>query len=216
VLKPDHNAIINQAPAVDLSQLSAPTVHRRRLQTARRQIRDARKARTAAEAIRGLDRRTELYGFTKGQFSILDLIEAAVAITGPAALALTTWTAATIEIERLVGMVADGRLTGGRWLIDYTMIRREPARVAQIRAGFGDDALRVSRIHAKWVLLENADWRAVVRTSMNCNQNPRFEHFQIAHDPELADFLGAIMAEVWAVQRPGLTDDPVRQFTREL
>ena len=68
--------------------------------------------------------------------------------------------------------------------------------------------VRVSQCHAKFVLLANDAWRLVVRTSMNLNMNPRFEDFTIAHDPELFAFTDAILAELWARQKQGITMAP--------
>ena len=50
---------------------------------------------SAAEAIKGLEPGgVDVYGLTAGQFSLLELIEAVLDVTGPAELALSTWTAA--------------------------------------------------------------------------------------------------------------------------
>ena len=53
-----------------------------------RDIRDLRRKETATEAVAGLDLDgREIFGLTKGQFSLIDIIEALLAISGPAALA---------------------------------------------------------------------------------------------------------------------------------
>ena len=75
----------------------------------KREIRDARKTTTAVEAIAGLDHETEIFGFTKGQFSLLNLLEAVLMVTGPAHLSLSTWTAASYEVEGLAAMQAVAR-----------------------------------------------------------------------------------------------------------
>jgi hypothetical protein len=191
---------------VDLAAVHAPMIHARKLRTEHRKLRDVRKEKTAAEAIREFDRDTELFGFTSGRFSLLHMIEAIVARTGPAHFSISTWTAAEFELRALEAIHHRGDITGTRWLIDFSMARREPAMTAQMREMFGWDNIRVGQVHAKFCLFQNKDWRVVLRSSMNLNMNPRCEDFQLAHDPELADFLNAILDEIFSTQPKQLAD----------
>jgi len=206
--------------AVRLDGLAAKTEFRRKLNTSKRQLRDLRKKETAAVAIAGFDRKTEIFGFTKGQFSLLDLLAAVLEITGPAHLSISTWTAAPYEIQSIGTMLQRGDITGSRWLIDFSMARRDPAATSQLRETVGRDAVRVAQNHAKFAIFQNKTWRIVLRSSMNLNMNPRFEDFQIAHDPELATFLNAILDEIWAKQKKELADakpyEIVKHFRDEM
>jgi len=80
--------------------------------------------------------------------------------------------------------------------------------------------VRVAQNHAKFAIFQNKTWRIVLRSSMNLNMNPRFEDFQIAHDPELATFLNAILDEIWAKQKKELADakpyEIVKHFRDEM
>jgi len=221
MLKPHTNPLFDQRDgAVRLDTLSAVTVHRRKLRTAHRELRDQRHIQTAREAIAGLDRDTEIFGFTKGQFSLLDLITACLSVTGPAHFSISTWTAAPHEIQTLAAMLQRGDLTGTRWLIDFSMARRDPAATGQLREAFGRDAVRVAQNHAKFAIFQNETWKLVLRSSMNLNMNPRFEDFQLAHDPELAAFMNAILDEIWNRQKQAMIDarpyDIVKHFQEEL
>jgi hypothetical protein len=207
MLKPSPNPILVQTDrAVRLDALKSPATHRRKLLTAKRELRDLRQKQTAAEAIRGLDHEHEIFGFTKGQFSLLDLIGACLDVTGPAHLSISTWTAAPHEIQSLAAMLQRGAITGTRWLIDFSMARRDPAATSQLWAAFGRNNVRVAQNHAKFFVLQNATWKLVCRSSMNLNMNPRYEDFQVAHDPELADFLNRLLDEVWAKQKREMAD----------
>ncbi len=192
--------LIQTDRAVRLDALKSPSTHRRKLQTAKRELRDLRQRQTAAEAIAGLDKETEIFGFTKGQFSLLDLIGACLDVTGPGHLSISTWTAAPHEIQSLAAMLQRGTVTGTRWLIDFSMARRDPAATSQLWAAFGRDNVRVAQNHAKFFVLQNPAWKLVCRSSMNLNMNPRYEDFQIAHDVELAAFLNRLLDEIWAKQ----------------
>jgi hypothetical protein len=200
--------------AVKLDSIAAKLTHRRKLQTEHRQLRDLRCRQSAAEAIEGLDHETEIFGFTKGQFSLLDLIGVVLAQTGPAHLSISTWTAATYEIQSLAAMLQRGDITGTRWLIDFSMARREPAVTAQLRETFGRDNIRVAQNHAKWCVFQNAAWKVVLRSSMNLNVNPRFEDFQIGDDPHLAGFLNRLLDSIWAVQKKELADEGAYEIVK--
>jgi hypothetical protein len=180
-----------------------------------RDIRDLRRKQTATEAVAGLDLDgREIFGLTKGQFSLIDLIEAVLDRTGPAALSISTWTAANTDVSTALALVASGRITAARWLVDLTFVRRCPQLAARIREAFGIDAVRVTKNHAKFSIIENQTWQVVIRTSMNLNHNPRLEDFTVAHDPVLADFLRATLDDLWRTQRRTLADGDHTALTR--
>lgn len=208
-LKPTKNLLFETSTGnVEMSDLAKiKSVHRRKLNTAKRELRDLRKGQAATEAIAGLDHDCEIFGFTKGQFSLLDLLGAVLKITGPVHLSLSTWTAAAFEIQTLGTWLARGDLLGVRMLIDFSMARREPAMTSQLRDTIGRDSVRVAQTHAKFAVFQNPEWKVVLRSSMNLNMNPRYEDFQIAHDPELANFLNNILDAIWQKQTKEIADD---------
>jgi hypothetical protein len=186
-------------PVVDPMVVSTPVLKRRI--PANRVIEDQRRAQSAADAIAALERDDcELMGLTRGQFSLTDLLTAVLDKTGPAALSISTWTAASASVQSMLDLLQTGKITRCRWLVDTTFVRRVPALVAQIRKEFGDDAIRVTRTHAKFATVTNEKWKVAIRSSMNLNSNPRLESFELGHDPELCSWLEQVMADVWANQ----------------
>ena len=185
---------------VPLEDLAAPVTLRRARTTGKRELRELRARQTAMEAIAGLDHQVEIFGFTKGQFSLLDLIAACLEYTGAARVTVSTWTAARHEIQAMAQFKGAGLITEARWLVDYTFARRDPAAAAQIRETFGVGSVRVANTHSKIALFENDEWDLVLRSSMNLNMNPRFEDFTLAHDPEMMAFLRKIFDEIWSHQ----------------
>ncbi len=165
----------------------------------------------AHRAILGLTRRSEIFGLTKGQFSLIDLIRAILDKTGPADLVISTWTAAKKEIEHARVLLKDGRVRSIRWLVDFSFPRRQPGYCEDLRAKFGDECIRVTKNHAKFAIFRSAEWSIVLRGSMNLNQNPRLEYFEICHDPAMADFLLTVVDEVFEVQgaSEGFTRRPI-------
>ena len=156
----------------------------------------------------------EIFGLTRGQFSLSDLLKATLIKTGPAELAISTWTAAHADVERMMNLLKNGLITDCKWLVDHTFVRRVPALTAQIRQQFGDDAIRVTKTHAKFATITNESWQVAIRSSMNLNQNPRLESFQIGHDPVLCKFLNNALADIWRRQERSLQDASSNQQTQ--
>jgi len=153
----------------------------------------------ARDAIAGLEDGLDIFGFTKGQFSFVDLIDAVLGITGPAKVTVCTWTAAAADASFLGGWCKQGRIEEFRLLIDYSFLNRLGGQdaVDEVVRHFGSDAVRVTRTHAKWGIISGKKLEIAVLTSMNLNKNPRFEYFHATSDPEVVKLLNGIAQEVW-------------------
>ena len=215
MLKSHQNPLFEQReePAADVTNIKQPTVHKRRRQH-RRELRDCRAAETAAAAIGEIKKDEEVFGLTKEQFSLIDVVKHVLDHTGPADLTISTWTAAKAELGSVLDFTRNGSVTSMRWLVDLSFQRRAHELANEIRKTFGADSIRVAQNHAKFTMLRNADWDIVIRTSMNLNQNPRLEDFTLAHDPELAGFLGGIVDEIWHRQPARLAFDGSKAGSR--
>ncbi len=145
----------------------------------------------------------EAFGFNKGQFSVIDLIEAALSYAGPADLTIATWTAADADLRRVASQVESSRIRSVRWLVDYSFETRQPAFCRTMRDLFGDDAIRTTASHAKFALIGNDTWKLVLQTSMNLNQNKRLENFWLADDPDLFREFDALVQDIYALQPNG-------------
>lgn len=184
---------------IQMATIKRPIAQRKRVEMLRRE--------SAAEAVADLERDgMELFGLTRGQFSLADLLVAILDKTGPASLSISTWTAAAADIQRMMELLESGKISSCRWLVDQTFVRRVPALAAQIRKLFGDDAIRVTKTHAKFCTVVNDGWQVAIRSSMNLNQNPRLESFQVGHDPELCAFLIRALDDIWSRQDRRLQD----------
>lgn len=86
------------------------------------------KVASARDTIDGFGHGMDVVGLTFGQFSLLDLIEAALELTGPADVTISTWSAGFYDVEAAelsdldwvqphldveVGAVSMGRVTVG-------------------------------------------------------------------------------------------------------
>lgn len=222
-LTPHENPILAQRSVtiVAMPELQAPVQH---IRPSRRDVKRENillwRQESAEQAIKNLTQEVEIYGFTKGQFSLLDLLKAVLKKTGPAAMDLSTWTANRKETMELAEMKKRGELTSVRWLVDMTFVRRDPEATAAMRAEFGEDAIRVAHCHSKFALFYNEQWQLSLRTSMNLNMNPRTEDFMIANDPDMFGFIYDIMNRIWNLQPKSMVEaksgDVMRHFQNEL
>ena len=172
------------------------------------------KVASARDPIDGFGHSMDVVGLTFGQFSLLDLIEAALELTGPADVTISTWSAGFYDVEAAERFRDSGLLRSVRFVMDSSA-KRGQASVGDVAGIFGADAVRATRSHAKFVLVTNADWSVVITTSMNLNLNPRLEQFEMTDDAErcgmFTDFVDALFAELAEGdtedrQMPGLSD----------
>ena len=203
MLKPRINPILKAMsdPSFDQSKIETPFSVRGKVPTAR-EVKKAMRTATAKEAIGNLYPGCAIFGITKGQFSLIELIFAILEQTGPADVFCSTWTAAGADLTEAFDLLKSGKMRSCRFLVDHTFQRRKPAFAAKIRELFGAEAVRVTRNHAKFCLIRNESWSIVLKTSMNLNTNPRLEDFDIQDDPALADFLQALMDEIFKRIKP--------------
>jgi hypothetical protein len=176
---------------------------RRPPQAGKRQIRRALAAKIAAEAIGPLAPGCEIFGLSKGQFSLIDVICHVLAATGRADVVVSTWTAANADLGFAYRLLADGAIRSLRFVVDFSFPTRQPAYCAALRARFGDDCVRVTKTHAKFVVIRNDTWNVVIRSSMNLNENRRLESFEISDDAGMAAFCCEVVDELFQFQASG-------------
>lgn len=161
------------------------------------------KVTNARDALSDFGRGMETYCLTFGQFSLMDAIEAVLEKTGPADVALSTWTAGGADLSRSAEHLHNGNIRSLRFICDCSFGQRQPGYLAKLRDLFGDDAIRTTRTHAKFAVITNGRWAVAIRTSMNLNENPRLESIEVSDDPVLAGFLLQIVDEIFYEEAVG-------------
>ena len=156
---------------------------------------------SARQMCRGLCQGRRIVGVSKGQFSSIDLVEAALDAAGPSDLLVTTWTIGRRDAEILARLVRTGRAKSARVLCDRSFPTRHPDRfLAVVNALSGvldaDRDLAMTNVHAKFWVLTGGVFDVACTTSMNLNTNARFESFDISCCGEIATFLLEVAAEV--------------------
>lgn len=161
------------------------------------------KITNARDALADFGRGMETYCLTFGQFSLMDAIEAILEKTGPADVAISTWTAGSADLSRSAEHLHDGNIRSLRFVADCSFGQRQPGYLAELVRLFGDDAIRTTRTHAKFAVITNDEWSVAVRTSMNLNENPRLESIEVSDDPELAAFLIGVVDAIFTEEAVG-------------
>ena len=183
--------------------MTAPMTHARTVGTSKRRV---SKVADAATTLAGFGHGVEVDVLTFGQFSIIDAIEAVLAITGPADVILSTWTAAEFDLSQIERQITTRHILSLKLIIDRSFVSRQPRFVDVIHDRFGIGSVRTTRTHAKFVIITNAAWSVVIRTSMNLNHNPRLEYLQVVDDTELAALYREVTEAIFKEEEPGLAN----------
>lgn len=180
--------------------MKSPRVSAHRRGPQARVIRRSLDAKSAAEAVGPITPGCEIYGLSKGQFSLVDLVLHCLQASGPADVVISTWTAAGADIEFACKLLLEGSIRSLRFVVDFSFPSRAPAYVAALRERFGDEAIRITKNHCKFVLIRNETWHLVIRTSMNLNENRRLENYEVSDDGALAGYLTEVVAALFAAE----------------
>jgi len=154
-------------------------------ESVRRDNRDAqlsawpRVAKARRGVIGPITKGCDIFGLTKGDFSMIDILRHIAREIGPCHIDIGTWTAAAAEIKQAFDMLGDKNIRGMRWLVDRSFPARQGKYYRSLLDKFGQDSVRLARFHAKFILLENDDFSVAVRTSMNLNLNARIEFLRV-------------------------------------
>lgn len=156
----------------------------------------------------------------QARFSLIDLVQATLEITGPADVTIATWSAGFYDLEAAENFRDCGMIRSIRFVMDSGRAKRGQAGVHEVGEIFGPDSYIQIRTHAKFVLIRNEEWDVCITTSMNLNKNIRCEQFEMTDDAErcemFEDFVQAAFDEAPASRSfgrvmPGLrTVDPSR------
>jgi hypothetical protein len=137
--------------------------------------------RTAAEFLGPVEPGMAVFGLTRGQFSMVDLVLAGLAQTGPARVSVWTWTIAAYETGMFLQLLADGRvLPGSVLVIDHGARNKNMELLLRWRAAYGHGSVRYVVNHAKIATIEGGGYRLLLRGSANLNANPKFEQFDVS------------------------------------
>lgn len=157
----------------------------------------------AKTALTDFEAHKETTCYTYGQFSLIDAVVALLDKTGPVHMDVCTWTVGIADMGRVNELVEAGRILSVRWVVDQGFESRQPGYCVYFRELFGDERIRTLRAHAKFILMRNDEWDIIIRTSMNLNQNTRFEHLDVTHDPKFSQWHRSVIDGIFEQETAG-------------
>lgn len=146
---------------------------------------------------------SRIMGLTRGCFSLIDLIHSILKKTGPAHVICTTWSAGIKDVHQVEWMRDSELMKSFKLITDHSYVTRQNKYAVTIEELFGKENIRTSEVHAKFCLIWNADWKVVIRTSMNLNANKTCESFEIDEDQEVFDFYMKFITHTFDSIGPG-------------
>ena len=158
---------------------------------------------TASQAIGVIEKDTDTFCLTYGQFSLIDALLAVLDQTGPAHVVVSTWTAAHADLTRSAELLETAEILSFKLIIDRSFHSRQPEYYQHMLQLFGTNSIRAIRTHAKFITIRNENFDIVIRTSMNLNSNPRLENIEVSENKDFAEFFEAIANDIFAEVGPG-------------
>jgi hypothetical protein len=100
--------------------------------------------------------------------------------------------------------IASGLIGSARWIVDRSFQNRQPELCNTLRARFGDDAIRVQRVHCKFALIEDVAGGVTIQTSANLNRNMRIENVSVSSCPVFYEAYSGLVADIFETQMPSV------------
>ncbi len=148
-----------------------------------------------------------IIGLTMGRFSLIDLIHSILKKTGKANVIVGTWSAGIKDVNQVKWMIDSGLISDFKILTDHSYKTRQHKYAASIEMLFGLENIRTSEMHAKFVLIQNDNYKVAIRSSMNLNANKTCELFEIDEGKEIYDFLMDFVLHTFQNMKPGFEQD---------
>lgn len=124
--------------------------------------------------------------FTHGRFSLHNLIEYVLQVSGPANVLIATWAMTDAPLRTISRLKNEGKILKLECLLEHKVPGHNPRAYAFASQVF--DEIWLGKCHAKVVVIENEDWQVVITTSANLTRNRRIESGDIKCIKESADF----------------------------
>lgn len=164
---------------------------------------DLSRVGSASQAIGELEHNTDIFCLTFGQFSLIEALVAILDKTGPAHVAISTWTAATANLDQSMELMEAASILSLKMIVDVSFPNRQPEYYKHMLKLFGSSCVRRIHTHAKFIIVYNDEWNVVIRTSMNLNQNRRLENIEVTDNKEFCDFFKKIVKSTFDEMEEG-------------
>ncbi len=181
-----------------MTTTTAGKTHRQQLAAARRARIATESFKTFSDAMAGvpIEPGFSLFGITRGQFSMIDVIRYFVDRLQPADVSVWTWAIASYEVEAFEYFYQTDAIRSATLVVDRSAEDRNAELIDRWRARFGADSVKVCKTHAKIATIAGRGLRILARGSMNLNENPRFEQFDISEGGDPFNLVRRIETEI--------------------
>lgn len=195
-----------EAPELDNNLDGVRVLERKRPGVRRHRMLRTNSARVALEPFKpGHDYEV----MTNGAFSLLDAVLVLLEKSGPADVAICTYSAGLYDAEVMNRFVETGNVRSIRLVLDGSIKTLGGTRgyAVTLMDVFGEECIRTTRTHAKFVTITNEEHTFTISSTANLNENKRLELFYFSDDPERARFYEAVVDEVFHDVKPGWNPD---------
>lgn len=134
-----------------------------------------------------------------GSWSMHDVLAHVVQQTGPADVWVTSWTITELPVRRILELVDQGAVRSLRMLLSERVEAMNPAAHQLARFNV---LVKLTKIHAKCIVVLNADWGVVISGSANLTLNPRIEKYVICTHRAVAEAERTWIDQVMAGDHP--------------
>lgn len=146
-----------------------------------------------------------LIGLTRGQFSLIDLIQAILEKTGKADVICCTWSVGIKDAKQMHQLKNDGNINSFKIVTDHSYVTRQKQYAITLEELFGIENIATTEIHAKFTLIKNDNFNIVIRTSMNLNANKTCENYEIDDNIEIFNFYLSFLTGIFETMPNGFT-----------
>lgn len=155
------------------------------------------------DAVATLKTGSRIIGFTRGLFSLIDLIYSVLKKTGKSEVVVCTWSAGIKDANQVKWMLDSDLIESFRLLTDYSYKTRQERYAISVEALFGVENIRTTDIHAKFVLIKNELFNIVITTSMNLNANKKCELFELDDCFNKYEFISTFVNSLFTEKEEG-------------
>lgn len=141
----------------------------------------------------------QLY-FSGGRWSMHDLINYMIKITGPCKVYITTYAISDKAATTLINLFDAGYIKEFYCVLDSRMKVRNPNVLSLMNHKFSN--MKQSNCHAKVTVLQNDDFNIAIIGSANHSNNPRIEVGTIFNDKTAADFCRDLVIDELHERKP--------------
>lgn len=134
-----------------------------------------------------------------GQWSMQDLLQHLLNITGKASVWITTWSISEDAVRALLDMRNREMIGELKAVFDYKSKEMKTKAFLMARENFD---VTLARIHAKVTCIRNENWCITITGSANWTRNPRAERQLLCTVPEIAEADIKIIESLAAGEHP--------------